>query len=1150
MADKQVVRQDVVQITWDVQDSPISKITGEAKKLQTSISKTVGTSEDKFNGLTKSVKKTQKQLSQMKLSDRVQADIDLADKALDKLRNTAKAAAADLAKLKTQAALLSKQSFAKVVGGVNAVKTAVQNVVPNTIAFVASLKDAAKQKLTSTINDIRKTKQILTEGKTGAQGFATAIKNVGKIGLAKTIRGVTNIKNGFTTAKNTAKTFATSLKTGVVNGFTRAVAGAKKFVTSIKAVNREKLNQLMTGVNNLTKKLGAGLVTAAKKAAKAIATIGIGTAVGAFKLTDMASNLSETLNKVDVSFGKNSGSVKEWSKNSIKDMGLAQQTALDMAALFGDMGTGMGIPQKEAANMSMKLTQLGADLASFKNMDIEEVTTALNGVFTGETESLKRLGVVMTQANLEAFALSKGLKKPIDEMSESEKVMLRYEYVLSKTKNAQGDFARTGGGFANQLRMAKEQLKQIGTTIGGVFIGGFEKALQKVNTFGTELNAKLTEVFSDGFQFGDIAKITPMLGPLGTAIQKVADKIRSITSNKEKMAQIKGVFEALKGAAGKVAEFVGKAAGKVTDFVTSTGFLKTVKTVINGVNKAFGFLNKHLDTILEVVIPLAAGIAGMVGTIKLISAAMKVWSAVQWVLNSGLLACPITWVVVGIGALIAIIVVLVRHWDKVKETATKCWDKIKSVWGKVKDWFNAKVIQPVKKFFAEMWDKLPAPVKNVIKKIKDGFQEAFDKVTKVWGGFKDFLAGVWKDAVKAVAKPVNKLIDGANWVLEKVGSDKELAHWEPYARGTNGHPGGNAIVNDGRGAELVQMPNGRTFIPKGRNVGIPNAPKGMKVLDAQRTAQLMGRSSPTFNYEGGIGDWAIWDFFDNAKGLVSKVIEKFISWKDMGGYALDVGKALVTKATGAMAGWVKGLFSEFGGKSLADYAPSKGVEQWRSTVVQALKMEGQHSAANVKRTLHQMQTESGGNPKAINNWDVNARRGTPSKGLMQVIDPTFKAYARKGYASNIYDPLSNILASVRYAVSRYGTLEKAYRGVGYEEGIGFPRNMRVMAPAKKGVDREEGVSFLRSMLPPRKSEGYEEGVGFPRIMLPAYTPASTVPASSSTSTQNNSYAPSFTLNMSGTVDKTTERTVKRWVKEAMEDMFDSMERTNPRLTEV
>ena len=111
-----------------------------------------------------------------------------------------------------------------------------------------------------------------------------------------------------------------------------------------------------------------------------------------------------------------------------------------------------------------------------------------------------------------------------------------------------------------------------------------------------------------------------------------------------------------------------------------------------------------------------------------------------------------------------------------------------------------------------------------------------------------------------------------------------------------------------------------------------------------------------------------------------------------------------------------------------------GVDRWRGIATQALRMTGQFSAGNLNALLNQMRTESNGNPNAINNWDINAKNGTPSKGLLQVIDPTFRAYAMPGHNSNIYDPLSNILASIRYALSRYGSLTNAYRGVGYENG--------------------------------------------------------------------------------------------------------------------
>lgn len=111
-----------------------------------------------------------------------------------------------------------------------------------------------------------------------------------------------------------------------------------------------------------------------------------------------------------------------------------------------------------------------------------------------------------------------------------------------------------------------------------------------------------------------------------------------------------------------------------------------------------------------------------------------------------------------------------------------------------------------------------------------------------------------------------------------------------------------------------------------------------------------------------------------------------------------------------------------------------GVERWRGVATQALKMTGQYSTANLNALLNQMRTESNGNPNAINNWDINALNGTPSKGLLQVIDPTFRQYAIPGHNSNIFDPLSNILASIKYALSRYGSLTNAYRGVGYENG--------------------------------------------------------------------------------------------------------------------
>lgn len=235
----------------------------------------------------------------------------------------------------------------------------------------------------------------------------------------------------------------------------------------------ESLQKRMTNLGNKMKDIGKSLslrITAPLVAA--------GTAAVKF-----ASDMTETLGKTEVTFGEEAEAVKRWSRTSITQMGLASQSALDSAALFGDMATGMGMSRKDAAKMAMELTQLGADLASFKNISNDVAKTALKSIFTGETESLKNLGVVMTEVNLQEFARSRGIRKSISRMKEQEKIMLRYRYVLARTTNAQGDFARTNMNTANQMRMFTENLKQIGDQLGQILIPYVTKALQTINSW-------------------------------------------------------------------------------------------------------------------------------------------------------------------------------------------------------------------------------------------------------------------------------------------------------------------------------------------------------------------------------------------------------------------------------------------------------------------------------------------------------------------------------------------------------------------------------------------------------------------------------------------------------------------------------------------
>lgn len=330
-----------------------------------------------------------------------------------------------------------------------------------------------------------------------------------------------------------------------------------------------------------------------------------------------ASDMEETLNKVDVSFGKSSDVVKEWAKSSITTMGLAQQSALDSAALFGDMATGMGLSQEKASEMAMSLTQLGADLASFKNISNDVAKTSLKAIFTGETESLKNLGVVMTQTNLEQFAYSKGIRKKIKDMTEAEKIQLRYNYVMEQTKNAQGDFVRTGGGAANQMRMFQEQMKELGVLFGQIILPAFTKLIAKLNNMLKVFN-KMTPAQRKFIvvMAGIVALIGPLVAGIGTVITAMAS-----------LSVAAGVLGISMGAAiGIVAGIPLAIAAVVTALVLLwknwdkiwNGIKSITMRVINGI---LGFIDKLLEKLgfLAYLIPglaqikIGKDIAGAVG---------------------------------------------------------------------------------------------------------------------------------------------------------------------------------------------------------------------------------------------------------------------------------------------------------------------------------------------------------------------------------------------------------------------------------------------------------------------------------------------------------------------------------------------------------
>lgn len=249
--------------------------------------------------------------------------------------------------------------------------------------------------------------------------------------------------------------------------------------------------------------------------------LGIGKMLWQFtkETIDAASNLSEVQNVVDVTFGSAGASkIETWAKNAGRQFGLTETQAKKFTSTLGAMMKSAGMSGDGIVKMSTDLAGLAADMASFYNLDFETAFEKIRSGISGETEPLKQLGINMSVANLEAFALEKGITKAFNSMSQQEQTMLRYQYLMKATADAQGDFARTSDGFANASRRVETAWESIKTKIGTALLPGVEDALGQISKVMEALTQEPEETLFDKVKAIDI----DAQGKL-TDIQKVAD---------------------------------------------------------------------------------------------------------------------------------------------------------------------------------------------------------------------------------------------------------------------------------------------------------------------------------------------------------------------------------------------------------------------------------------------------------------------------------------------------------------------------------------------------------------------------------------------------------------------------------------------------
>ena len=319
---------------------------------------------------------------------------------------------------------------------------------------------------------------------------------------------------------------------------------------------------------------------------------------------ETASQLTEVQNVVDVSFGESAQVINQWSQNLIEPFGLSELAAKRSAGAFKAMGDGMGVIDEEGQKMAIGLTERAADLASFYNTTYEVAETAMHSIYTSETETLKRFGVIMTEANLQAYATAQGYEKLYREMSQAEKVALRYNFVMDTTQNMQGDFARTSDSYANQQRIVNANFEKLSADLAQNLIPIMTRLLETGNDIIGWFND-----LDEGAQktLVNVLLFVAAIGPITTAASGLIKAIEGMAKAYKTLKPAIDAATASQSASGKAMSAIPYAASVAGCFSLIAAMGKLYESTWTATNEA----KKLNDAIYENIDAYNSNIAGI-----------------------------------------------------------------------------------------------------------------------------------------------------------------------------------------------------------------------------------------------------------------------------------------------------------------------------------------------------------------------------------------------------------------------------------------------------------------------------------------------------------------------------------------------------------
>lgn len=442
------------------------------------------------------------------------------------------------------------------MGSLKSVNAADFNRLAKGIQNLGNLNSTSISNAARAINQLGNSIRIVsTTNFSGTTQIADLAKAIAQLGYKSSTQAIANIPKLATamTQLITALSKVPQVSQNVIALTTALAMLARTGASSGKAATA--LSQSLNNFSKASKKAKADSFSLASAIGKVYATYWL--LFRAFRkikeAMDISSQLTEVQNVVNTTFGEYSHLLDEISKTSITEFGISELSVKKTASNFQAMGTAMGFTRGKMADMSIELTKLSADMASFYNVSQEEVAEDLQSVFTGMTRPLRQYGLDLTEATLKEWALANGMNANIKSMSQAEKTMLRYQYVMANTGAAQGDFARTSMTWANQTRILVENFKALGSVLGGTFINVFKPLVVALNeamaaliAFAETVSNSLGKIFGWQYEAGGTGGMTSDFEDAEISAGGIEDSTGKTADNVEKIKKGLRAFDELK----------------------------------------------------------------------------------------------------------------------------------------------------------------------------------------------------------------------------------------------------------------------------------------------------------------------------------------------------------------------------------------------------------------------------------------------------------------------------------------------------------------------------------------------------------------------------------------------------------------------------